>query len=93
VMVQPINVIFRHLQNRTKTSFWISDGNRLKIEGVVVGFDEYMNIVLDKAEEVFLEKGNEVRRKYIGRILMKGDSITLMHPLKDTETLAVGATA
>lgn len=39
------------------------------------GFDEYMNIVLDAAEEVNKKKGT---RKAVGRILLKGDNITMM---------------
>jgi small nuclear ribonucleoprotein E len=58
----------------------------MRIEGVVVGFDEYMNIVMDKAEEVRMEKGKEAGRKYIGRILLKGDNIALMQPVKDAES-------
>lgn len=37
------------------------------------GFDEYMNVVLDDAEEVSI-KSKE--RKVIGRIMLKGDNIT-----------------
>ncbi|KAJ0515045.1 putative small nuclear ribonucleoprotein E [Helianthus annuus] len=40
-----------------------------------VGFDEYMNLVLDEAEEVSIKKKT---RKALGRILLKGDNITLM---------------
>ncbi|KAL4586877.1 hypothetical protein LXL04_011522 [Taraxacum kok-saghyz] len=39
------------------------------------GFDEYMNLVLDEAEEVSIKKKT---RKPLGRILLKGDNITLM---------------
>ncbi|KAJ0677390.1 putative small nuclear ribonucleoprotein E [Helianthus annuus] len=39
------------------------------------GFDEYMNLVLDEAEEVSIKKKT---RKALGRILLKGDNITLM---------------
>ncbi|XP_006427727.2 small nuclear ribonucleoprotein E [Citrus clementina] len=39
------------------------------------GFDEYMNLVLDEAEEVSVKKKS---RKPLGRILLKGDNITLM---------------
>ncbi|KAK4362656.1 hypothetical protein RND71_017897 [Anisodus tanguticus] len=41
----------------------------------VDGFDEYMNLVLDDAEEVNVKKKT---RKQLGRILLKGDNITLM---------------
>lgn len=39
------------------------------------GFDEYMNLVLDNAEEVSEKKGS---RKALGKILLKGENITLM---------------
>jgi small nuclear ribonucleoprotein E len=39
------------------------------------GFDEYMNIVLDEAEEITAKTG---AKRSIGRILLKGDCITLM---------------
>uniref|UniRef100_A0A2N9IK25 Small nuclear ribonucleoprotein E n=1 Tax=Fagus sylvatica TaxID=28930 RepID=A0A2N9IK25_FAGSY len=39
------------------------------------GFDEYMNLVLDDAEEVNVKKKS---KKTLGRILLKGDNITLM---------------
>jgi small nuclear ribonucleoprotein E len=34
-----------------------------------------MNTVLDEAEEIYLKKGN---RKKLGRIILKGDSISLI---------------
>ncbi len=40
------------------------------------GFDEYMNLVLDDAEEVYMKK--KLPKKPIGRILLKGENITLM---------------
>lgn len=47
----------------------------MRIEGIILGFDEYMNIVLDEAEEVYLKKDT---RKKVGKILLKGDNITLI---------------
>ncbi|CAM4796075.1 unnamed protein product [Rotaria magnacalcarata] len=64
VMVQPINLIFRYLQNRSR-------------------FDEYMNLVLDDAEEILLKKDT---RKKIGRILLKGDNISLIQQIQPTAT-------
>lgn len=42
---------------------------------IVQGFDEYMNLVLAEASEVNVKKKTE---KPLGRILLKGDNITLM---------------
>jgi len=47
----------------------------MKMEGHIVGFDEFMNIVLDDAEEIYVKTNT---RKMIGRVLLKGDNITLI---------------
>ena len=41
------------------------------------GFDEYMSLVLDDAEEVHVAN-TKIPSKKIGRILLKGENITLM---------------
>lgn len=43
--------------------------------GVIIGFDEYMNLVLDDAEELDTKKKAS---KSLGRILLKGDNITML---------------
>ena len=54
---------------------WLYENTDLRIEGRIIGFDEYMNLVLDDAEELQVKKKT---RKALGRILLKGDNITLM---------------
>jgi len=54
---------------------WLYDVTDLRLEGVVVGFDEYMNLVLDDACEVAVKSQ---ARRAVGRILLKGDNITLL---------------
>ena len=75
VMTQAINVIFEFLKNKERVSMWLYENSNLKIEGFIIGFDEYMNICLDAAEEVDLKTG---ARKAVGRIMLKGDCITLI---------------
>jgi len=75
IMTQPINLIFRFLQNKTRVQIWLFENTDLRIEGRIIGFDEYMNVVLDDAEELSIKKKT---RKALGRILLKGDNITLM---------------
>jgi len=69
------NLIFRFLQNKTRVQIWLFENTDLRIEGRIIGFDEYMNVVLDDAEELSIKKKT---RKALGRILLKGDNITLM---------------
>ena len=79
VMVQPINLIFRYLQNRSRIQVWLYEQATTRIEGYIIGFDEYMNLVLDDAEEISLK--NKPRKK-IGRILLKGDNISLIQQVQ-----------
>mmetsp|Transcript_46723 Transcript_46723/g.93582 ORF Transcript_46723/g.93582 Transcript_46723/m.93582 type:complete len:90 (-) Transcript_46723:130-399(-) len=75
IMTQPINLIFRFLQNKSRIQVWLYEQTDLRIEGQIIGFDEYMNLVLDNAEELSMKKKT---RKGLGRILLKGENITLM---------------
>ncbi|EKM83645.1 hypothetical protein AGABI1DRAFT_110295 [Agaricus bisporus var. burnettii JB137-S8] len=80
VMVQPINVIFKNLQTRSKISVWLYDNIEMRIEGRIIGFDEFMNLVIDDAVEVYVKEAKP--RKELGRILLKGDNITLIQQIQ-----------
>ncbi|ORX45447.1 LSM-domain-containing protein [Piromyces finnis] len=71
----PINLIFKYLQSGARVQVWLYEQTDIRIEGVIVGFDEFMNLVLRDAEEVSMKKKT---RKELGRILLKGDNITLI---------------
>ncbi len=45
----------------------------MRMEGVIIGFDEYMNLVLDDASEIDMKRTS---RKQLGRVMLKGDNIT-----------------
>jgi len=81
-MVQPINVIFKNLQQKTRVIVWLYDNAETRISGTIIGFDEFMNVVLDDAEEVYVGKAAtpDKKNRAIGRILLKGDNITLIQP-------------
>lgn len=62
-----------HFQKKTRVLIWLYEDTKLQIEGQIIGFDEYMNMTLEDAVEIIGGKRTEV-----GRILLKGDSITLL---------------
>ncbi|KAJ1436824.1 small ribonucleoprotein particle protein SmE [Ochromonadaceae sp. CCMP2298] len=74
-MTQAINLIFEFLKNKETIQIWLYENTAMKMEGVIIGFDEYMNVVLDDAVEVNMKTK---ARKTVGRILLKGDCITLI---------------
>ncbi|GAA5959152.1 hypothetical protein JCM21900_001407 [Sporobolomyces salmonicolor] len=84
VMVQPINVIFKHLQAGTRVQIWLFDNVEQRLEGKILGFDEFMNVVLDSAEEVWIKDTKTKTagdRNKLGRLLLKGENITLIQPV------------
>lgn len=77
-MLPPINLIFKYLQQQSHVTIWLYEQTQLRIQGKVRGFDEFMNIVVDDAVEVSTQDGS---REELGRILLKGDNITLISSL------------
>ncbi|KAG1041392.1 hypothetical protein G6F25_004011 [Rhizopus arrhizus] len=64
-----------YLQNKSRVQIWLFEKSDLRIEGQIIGFDEFMNLVLEAAEEVDVKNKTRVK---IGRVLLKGDNITLI---------------
>ena len=62
----------RFWQKKTRVKLWLYEDTKTQLEGQIIGFDEYMNMVLDEAVEI------GKKRVEVGRILVKGDSITLL---------------
>mmetsp|Transcript_7937 Transcript_7937/g.15950 ORF Transcript_7937/g.15950 Transcript_7937/m.15950 type:complete len:88 (+) Transcript_7937:147-410(+) len=79
VMTQPISLIFKFLQSKTRVLIWLYEDTKTRIEGQIIGFDEFMNVTLDGAVEIDVKKGT---REELGRIMLKGDTITLMQEAK-----------
>ena len=80
VMVQPIKFIFRYMQNRSRIQVWLYEQVNMGIEDCIIGFDEYMNLVLDDAAEIHSKTKS---RKQFGRIMPKGDNITLLQSVSN----------
>ena len=74
-MIQPISLIFRHLQKKTPVQIWLYDRNDMRLNGKIAGFDEFMNVVLEEAAEVNVKTGLTTP---LGRIMLKGDNISVI---------------
>ncbi|XP_004603765.2 small nuclear ribonucleoprotein E-like [Sorex araneus] len=77
VTVQPINLIFRYLENRSQIQVWLSEQVIMWVEGCIIDFNEYINLVLDDAEEIHSKTKS---RKQLGQIMPKRD-ITLFQSI------------
>ena len=84
IMRQPANLVFRFYQNQTRVTVWLFDNVNTRIEGQIVDYDEYMNLVLDQAAEVHMKRD---KVKPLGRIMLKGDNVTLIQKSKDSSKM------
>lgn len=46
-------MIFKFFQTKSRVEVWLHENNDMRIEGFIIGFDEFMNVVLDNATEVY----------------------------------------
>lgn len=81
-IIPPINCIFGFLQQQTVVTFWLFEQLGIRIRGKISGFDEFMNVVIEDATEISVDpqtgKENLDSGKKLGKILLKGDNITLI---------------
>jgi small nuclear ribonucleoprotein len=70
-MVMPLNVLEKSINKRI--SLLLKD-NRI-LEGKLMGYDDYMNMVLEDAEET---KDELVRR--IGTVVLRGNNVVTIVP-------------
>jgi small nuclear ribonucleoprotein len=76
-MVMPLNVLEKSLNK--KVSLLLKDSRTL--EGKLVGYDEYMNMVLEDTEETRIDeetKDEQVRR--IGTVVLRGNNVVTIVP-------------
>ena len=71
-MVMPINILERNLNKRM--SLLLKDGRVL--EGVLIGFDEYMNMVLEDTQET---KDETVKK--MGKVILRGNNVVTIVPV------------
>ncbi|NXU56325.1 RUXE protein, partial [Turnix velox] len=76
----PVFLSFSIILQRSRIQVWLYEQVNMRIEGCIIGFDEYMNLVLDDAEEIHSKTKS---RKQLGRIMLKGDNITLLQSVSN----------
>lgn len=68
-------LLFSYLRSQSTVQIWLYENNEIRIEGRIIGFDEFMNLILEDAVEVSVKRGN---RRNLGKILLKGDNLALV---------------
>lgn len=53
------------------------------LEGKIIGFDQFMNIVLDDAYEVYVKTS---RRIHLGTTMLRGECVGIVHKIPPPNT-------
>ena len=78
--INPLAVIFRFLQSKSRVEIWLYDNPDIRLEGKILGFDEFMNIVLDETYEIQIKTKTS---RPLGKLLVKGENVTLVRGLAE----------
>ena len=78
-ILKPVNYLFQLFKSKTKVEIWLFENDETVFQGIIYGFDEYMNMVLYEAEEINKKKGTKISH---GKIMLKGDNITLVRAIQ-----------
>mmetsp|Transcript_8613 Transcript_8613/g.7595 ORF Transcript_8613/g.7595 Transcript_8613/m.7595 type:complete len:94 (+) Transcript_8613:43-324(+) len=78
----PVSLLYKFFQARVKVEIWLFENTDVKIQGTIIGFDEYMNLTMDNACEINTKKN---KTKELGRILFKGDNVALIRNIDDVK--------
>ncbi|UCD91767.1 MAG: RNA-binding protein [Methanobacteriota archaeon] len=70
-MVLPLNVLEKSLNKRI--ALMLKDGRSL--EGKLVGYDDFMNLVLEETEET-----KEEQAKKLGTVVLRGNNVVTIVP-------------
>ena len=41
LMLKPIHLVYKYFQSKAKVEVWLYENKNLRIEGKIIGFDEY----------------------------------------------------
>ena len=80
----PPHVLFGYIKEGRRVKVHMNQNAKMFIEGVIIGFDEFMNLVLEDACELYTNSDTKVP---LGKVLLRGDTIGMVHPVTETYKL------
>lgn len=77
-MVSPANVVHKFMKDQQRVCVWLVHDTQTKIEGNLLGYDEFMNVVLGDAVEINQKKKESTK---LGKILLRSDNVGVIFPV------------
>lgn len=77
-MENPTVVVHRFMQEHQRVCVWYVHDNHVKLEANLLGYDEFMNVVLGDTTEINLRTN---QTQHLGKILLRSDNVGVIHPI------------
>ena len=77
----PLHILLGYLKAEDRIRVHLNKNNKMVMEGTLLGFDEFMNLVLGDAYEVYVTSNTRVP---LGTTLLRGETIAIIHPILAT---------
>ena len=77
-MISPANLVYQFMKDKQRVCVWLVHNAQIKIEGNLLGYDEFMNVVLGDAMEINTKR-EEVTA--LGKILLRSDNVGVIFPI------------
>ncbi|EAY05215.1 Sm protein [Trichomonas vaginalis G3] len=74
----PLKIYVSYLKERARLRVHLNDNSKMYMEGNLLGFDEYMNLVLGDSYEVYPKENTRVP---LGTSLLRGECVGMVHPI------------
>lgn len=76
IIKKPTSFVYDLMQSQQRITVWLIHDTHLRFDGVLIGYDEFMSLVLDEAYEHNTKTKTSVK---VGRLVLRGDSVGLMY--------------
>ncbi|AYU80924.1 SmE / small nuclear ribonucleoprotein Sm-E [Leishmania donovani] len=77
-MENPTGVVHRFMQDHQRVCVWLVHDPQMRLEGNLLGYDEFMNVVLGDTTETNLRNNKSYR---LGKILLRSDNVGVIYPI------------
>ena len=78
----PLRILVGYCKANARIVVMLGKNRKMHIEGTLLGFDEFMNLVLDDAIEFYMKTGTTVP---LGKILLRGETIGYIYEKPETK--------
>ena len=74
----PLHILLGYVKEGSRIRILINQNSKMYYEGTFVGFDEFMNLVLNDTFEIYIKDNSKLS---LGTLMLRGDTISIIHQI------------